>query len=145
MKFAELIETKIFPLIKKAVPGITKITVPGLVGIWFNVPGESPSIVVTETSDGCFRLSCSVQNIYVGNDNVIVEHPEDIVDVIAERYAEWHQIPVVGRTTSRAAELELELGTLTGINVADLVSDENQEDVVFDDAVTEIPDRVITL
>lgn len=145
MNFGKLLESEIWPLIRKAVPGIVKTTVPGLPGVWFNVPDSSVCICVSETTEGEFRVTGSMSNIYVENDSTIVSNPEDIVDVISEKYDEWLAIPRAGRTDTRAAELEAELGTLTGIDLQAALQDEDPETVVFDDAVDVIPARLITL
>ena len=145
MNFDKLIHGPIWNEIRKVVPGVRKITIPGLNGVWFDKEGDNATMVVSQQDNGMFSITVSIGNINIGNEQFLVEDPNDIVTIVSEKYAEWISHPVEGRTVSRGEYAEMLEGTLTGKDLSLLQDDFSEKGQILEDAVESIDEPMLTL
>jgi hypothetical protein len=138
MKAIDLINGPVWQAVRKIIPGATKVQIPGLHGVWFNDAENLVSAVVTEIAEtGEFLVKASISNVNVPNETHLVSDPMDIPDAIILVLDAYTGIEKEGRLVGRAEYLEQQLGTLTGVNLKELILDEDEENASFDDAVLE--------
>lgn len=145
MNFYTLMKDVVLSSLKKVIPGITLIQIPGLAGTWFQLEGSPISFFVRESSEGDFILKVSISNIYVPTETFVFSDPIDLVELINSKLSEWKEIPVEGRTWSKAEDYERNYGSLTGVDFEKEFGIEDEEKVSFDDAITESPIKSLAL